>query len=324
MKSIFLSKLFLLIIILSASSYKSQKITVQGIARDTTKNRSFVMVVINDVLRKYKGDNYKNLLNNNYRVFTDKKGNYTIKAKPTDTLYFYSNRYFTQKYKVADIIKKKIKIQLEPEPCVPYVPCEQKQPSNFYIFVGEKISMNYEADPYYCKVVTLDGGATRSVYKIKEEVYGHYPKDTIEFKASDHYGRVMFGYYDTVLLFVGEYCGKLYQEKYQFFDLYKTKDGRWASPGDPYKFDKYQKEITIKALPIEFDPLVRINTIPPEDEYYSERFQKYEAPYYRFIGDKAVPLMGTYIEDLIKVKMTGALKDKNIDWSKIKNKQLSH
>ncbi len=33
---------------------------------------------------------------------------------------------------------------------------------------------------------------------------------------------------------------------------------------------------------------------------------------------KAVPLMGTYIKDLIKVKMGGALKNKNIDLDKIK------
>lgn len=156
-------------------------------------------------------------------------------------------------------------------------------------------------------------------YKIREEVYGHYPKDTIEFKSYSHLGRPMIEYYDTVLLFVGEYCGKLYQEKYQFFDLYKTKDGRWASPGDPYKFDNYSDYVdpkTIKAQSIDFDPLIRISTIPPDDD--DQRFQKYEAPYYRLIGDKAVPLMGTYIKDLIKVKMGGALKNKNIDLDKIK------
>ncbi|GAA5097707.1 hypothetical protein GCM10023210_33010 [Chryseobacterium ginsengisoli] len=294
------------------------------------------MIAVNDTLYKYSkmrsatkswsddGDTYQKLYKNkNYITHADKEGKYEIKAKLTDTLYFYSIKYFTQKYKVADIIKKKIKVQLEPEHCVPYVPCEQKQPSNLYIFVGEKISKRYEEDPYYCRVVTLDGGAMKYKYKIIDEVYGHYPSDTIEFKSYSHLGRPMIEYYDKVLLFVGEYCGKLYQEKYQFFDVYKTKDGRWASPGDPYKFDNYtdyKKDASINIQPIEFDPFVRINTKIPDDEEYPERLQTYEAPCYRFIGNIAVPLMGTYIEDLIKVKMNGALKDKNIDTSKIKIK----
>lgn len=315
MKSILL-KIFLFLLVFSMMFYKSQKVTVRGIAKDTTKNRNFVMVVINDTLMKHKGDGYSELLKNKYRVFADKQGYYQIKAKPTDTLYFYSDKYFTQKYKVADIIKNKIKVELKPEPCVPYIACEQKQPSNFYIFVGERISKKYEPDPYYCnRRRSLDDGGMKYTYKIKDNIYGDYPKDTIEFKSYSHLGRPMIEYYDTVLLFVGEYCGKLYQEKYQFFDLYKTKDGRWASPGDPYKFDKYQEDKTIKAQSIDFDPFIRISTIPPDDD---QRFQNYEAPYYRLIGDKAVPLMGTYIKDLIKVKMGGSLKNKNIDLDKIK------
>ncbi|WP_439480784.1 hypothetical protein [Chryseobacterium aquaticum] len=325
MKSILL-RIFLFLLVFSTIFYKSQKVTVRGIAKDTTKNSNTVLVVVNDTLRKESKrsfiirnwDGHERLRKNKDFVTTaDKNGNYQIKAKLTDTLYFYNyNKYYEQKYKVADIIKNKIKVELKPEPCVPYVACEQKQPSNFYIFVAEKISGEYEADPYYCKVKMLDGGGMKYTYKIKEEIYGDYPKDTIVFKSYSHLGRPMIEYYDTVLLFVGEYCGKLYQEKYQFFDLYKTKDGRWASPGDPYKFDKYQEDKTIKAQSIDFDPFIRISTIAPDDD--DQRFQKYEAPYYRLIGDKAVPLMGAYIKDLIKVKMGGSLKNKNIDLDKIK------
>lgn len=322
MKLIFSKSSLLFLIMLSISFYKSQKVTVNGIVKgDVQKDFISVTVAINDTIRKQQNRSSKNenwadyhkLVNSKkFHTFTDLAGKYQIKAKLNDTLYFYKDRYFAQKYKIADIIKKKIKIQLEPEPCVPYVRCEQKVPSNLYIFIGEKVSMNYEADPYYCNVYSLDDGGIKSVYKIKEKIYGDYPKDTIEFKAYDHYGRPMFGYYDTVLLFVSEYCGKLYQEKYQFFDLYKTKDGRWASPGDPYKFDESQEDKTIKPQLIDFDPLIRIETMPPEDEQYPERFQEYKAPYYRLIGNKAFPLMGTYVDDLIKVKLDGVFKERNI------------
>lgn len=324
MKSI-LIKIFLFLLVFSTIFYKSQKVTVRGIAKDSSKANSYVMVAVNDTIRKQSDvsfkakdwDSYHKLIDSKkYHRLTNEFGNYEIKAKLTDTLYFYKEKYYEQKYKVADIIKDKIKVELKPEPCVPYVACEQKQPSNFYIFVAEKISGEYEADPYYCKVKMLDGGGMKYTYKIKEEIYGDYPKDTIVFKSYSHLGRPMIEYFDTVLLFVGEYCGKLYQEKYQFFDLYKTKDGRWASLGDPYKFDKYQENKTIKAQSIDFDPFIRISTIPPDDD--DRRFQKYEAPYYRLIGDKAVPLMGTYIKDLIKVKLGGALENKNIDLDRIK------
>ncbi|GEN75630.1 hypothetical protein [Chryseobacterium hagamense] len=167
--------------------------------------------------------------------------------------------------------------------------------------------MDWEPDPYYCNVFSLDMGGFRFKYKIKEQIYGNYPTDTIEFKAYDHYGAPKFRLYDTVLLFVGEWCGKLYHEKYQFFDFYKTRDGRWASPGDPYKFHGYQKEKLVKAQAIEFEPSLRID-ISNSHSYSYKRPQKYEEPYYRILGDKAVPLMGTYIEDLIKVKMGGFFK----------------
>jgi hypothetical protein len=315
--------IFYLLMCFSICFLQAQKVTVRGIARDTTKNRNFVMVVVNDTLRKHRemqtktkswgDDSYLELTKNKaFKTIADKKGNYEIKAKLTDTLFFYSNKYFTQKYKVADIIKKKIKVQLEHEPCVPYVKCDQKGPSNYYIFVAEKVSMNWEDDPYYCNVVSLDMGGFRCVYKIKEQIYGNYPNETIEFKAFDHYGTPEFSEYDTVLLFVGEWCGKLYHEKYQFFDLYKTKDGRWASPGDPYRFDSYQKEKLVKAQAIEFDPFLRID-ISKADYYSYRKPKKYEEPYFRILGDKAVPLMGAYVEDLIKIKMKGALKERNIN-----------
>ena len=54
-------KIILLLLILLSVSYESQKITVRGIARDITKNRNFVMVVVNDTLRKHRNIDEKEL-----------------------------------------------------------------------------------------------------------------------------------------------------------------------------------------------------------------------------------------------------------------------
>lgn len=299
--------------------FQAQSVIVKGVARDTTKTRNFVHITVNDTLRKYRematkakirnGDAYLELTKNkDFVTRADSLGNYTIKAKLTDTLYFAKYKHYTQKYKVEDIIKNKIKVQLVPEPCVPYVACEEKIPSQFYIFIGEKIAMNFKEDPYYCNAMSLDMGGFECTYRIKEKVYGGYPKDTIEFKAYDHYGSPAFGKYKNVLLFVSEYCGKLYHEKYQFYDLFKTKDGRWASPGDPYKNDQFLKEKTIEAQKMEFgeDAWVDLSKMVKKEK------EKYALPYYKVVGDKAFPLMGNYVDDLVKAKANGVLKGRSI------------
>ncbi len=309
-------KIILFLCIIISTFYKSQKIIIRGIARDTTKDYRSVRIVVNDTLKKHmkllkemKGkrkkwrekNSYTKLLEN-IELYTnvDENGNYKIKAKLSDTLYFYSSRHFTQKYKVADIIKHTIKVELKPERCSYKVDCEQSKPTNYYIFVAKKISVHMQDDPYYCDIIPLSV-EYKSVYRIEQQIYGHYPKDTITFSTYDHYGSPRFSKYNTVLLFVKESCGKLYHESDQYFDVYKTKDGRWASPGDPYKFDKDSKKKSIKAQYIEFDNSLKIDTL--NNDPFRPNEQEYEPPYYKIKSRKAIPLMGTYVDDLVKLKM---------------------
>lgn len=312
-------KILLLILFFTHIICSSQTVKIEGLALDTVKRRHFVMINVNDTLRKFrdkasitkKWDGYKELTENkNFVVFTDSTGYFNIPAKLTDSLYFSSTRYFTQKYAVTDLIKRKeIKIQLEPEQCIPYVPCEQKKPSNFYIFIGEKINLEYQKEPYYCNTVMFDSGF-KSTYKIEKNIYNNYPKDTIVFTAFDHYGTPNFSKYKYALLFVSEYCGKLYHEKYQYFDLYKTKNGKWASPGNPYKYDNQIKEKNIVSKKIAFEKTVwfdvsKLSTVQTEREYPSE--------FYKIVDNKAFPIKGTYVEDLIKIKKNGVLKARKIE-----------
>lgn len=312
-------KIYLIFLLLIHIVCISQTVKIEGAALDTVKHRNYVMIIVNDTLKKFrdnaalskKWDAYKELTQNkNFVVNTDSVGNFSISAKLTDSLYFYANRYLTQKYAVSELLRRKeIKIQLEPEKCIPYVSCEQEKPSKYYIFIGKKIELEGQKQPYYCNTIIMDG-EFKATYKIEKNLYGNFPKDTIVFTAFDHYGIPKFGNYENVLLFVGEYCGKLYHEKYQYFDLYRTKNGKWASPGNPYKNDNYAKEKNIVPKKINFENTVyfdisKLSAKKIEDEYPAE--------YYKIIENRAIPIMGTYAEDLVEIKKNGVLKARKIE-----------
>jgi hypothetical protein len=277
---------------------------------------------VNDTLRKFsetlpsKEEDYSKFRkayfelykDTNHVVLTKTDGTFQIQAKKTDSLYFQSDRHIPQVYAVADLLQMKcIHIQLEPEKCIPYVRCNDSVPSKFYIFIGKKLNVTYEKEPYYCNVITMDS-RFKARYKIVQQVYGDFSKDTISFTVFDHYGRPAFSKYENVLLFVSEYCGELYHEKYQYFELYKTVDGRWASPGDPYRYDNYHRK-NIQAQCIEFADSVWFDVSRMHPLTIQREFP---APYYKIEGQKAIPLMGCYIEDLVRVKKEGVLKARKI------------
>lgn len=298
-----------------SNRYRSEQIrvvTVSGTAFDTTKGRNGVQVVLNDTLRKFREgktpnwDAYAQLIKDpNYVVWAGENGKFTMKGKLTDSIHFGSLRNIPKAYSIADLLKMKtITINLEPEVCIPYVFCNDSLPAKLYAVVAEKIRVTSVPEKYYCNVIPFNSEFTAE-YRVVENVYGHFPKDTIRFTAFTH-APLTFSNFKYVLLFVGEYCGKLYHEKYQYFDVYKTVNGKWASPGDPYRFDKMVTK-NIKPQPMEF-----VDTLWFDARTYGrgEIKQKFPDQYFRVEGNRATPLMGTYVEDLFTIKKEGTLKGK--------------
>lgn len=300
--------LFFVSFLISFTCYSQKYVEIRGIAKDTTKNRSFVQVAINDTLFKYLKtasnvkdfDHFENFVKNkNLVVNAGKTGVFTLQAKLTDSISFYSSRYYKQTYSVPDLLKMNpIEIKLVPIPCIPYNRCEEKKPTNYYVFIGEKIDVKSEAQPYYCNILSMDN-RYRANYKILENINGNYPQDKISFLAFDHYGTPQFSKYKNVMLFVIEACGKLVHRKYQFFDVYKAKNGKWATPGDPYKYDEFYKNKTVKAEKIEFDPNVFFDI---SGLTKTERNKIYPKKYYKIKGKKAIPIKGAYSENLLEIK----------------------
>lgn len=177
--------------------------------------------------------------------------------------------------------------------------------NSLFVFVGEKIEISrlpQKEDAF--DVVSL------AKYKIIEKIYGDYSKDIIEFEVFDHYGEPRFSKYRYVLLFVSAYKGKLYHEKYQYFDVYKTKDGKWASPypTDDYKHE-YNKNTSIKPVKIEFAEDVSDDVSKMKKATIKEW---YPAPYYQINQSKAKAIYGNYIPELFKLKRDGVLKAREL------------
>ncbi|TFF35023.1 hypothetical protein [Mucilaginibacter psychrotolerans] len=185
---------------------------------------------------------------------------------------------------------------------------------SLYVFVGEKIAVSRynpadeDPDTMNRKNKIYFDEAFHAKYRVIKNVFNKITSDTIYFDAFDHYGTPPFSKYRYVLLFVSKENGKFYHEKYQFYNVYQTKNGRWASPGDPYAFDQ-KGDTEVKAVPLDFKEPVTfdVSKISPEN---IKRY--YPAPYYKIEGGKAIALMGNYVEELFIVKKEGVLEARGI------------
>jgi hypothetical protein len=148
------------------------------------------------------------------------------------------------------------------------------------VFVGKRLSLT----PQTNTPPTAFDQKFEAHYRVEQLVFGRYDDPEITFTVYDHYGSPPFAQYDTALIFVFRHEGKLYHEKYQFFPVYPTADGRWAGCGDPYRLDPPVHRGKLKPVPINFKTDVR-------DE-------KTGKPCTR----------GNYVEDLLSVKTNGVLK----------------
>lgn len=113
--------------------------------------------------------------------------------------------------------------------------------NTLFAFVGEKVSIQEDTT-----VKNVFDNVYVAKYKIIQRVYGAYQFDTIAFKIFDHYGLPDFVHLKNVLLYVSKGESYYYLEKYQYNEVYRTKDGRWAG----YSYD-YLNQIdqTRKIIP---------------------------------------------------------------------------
>lgn len=292
----------------------AQKVKIEGFIKLPDKNGwSISCIILNDTINKLDKLGVKDVIirdkltaNKDVFNYTDNTGYFSINAKLGDTLFFKNDprRYYLEKYAVSDLIKKnKPIIELKLKPCITPKECNQEIPSKKYIFVGKKINISYADTSDYC-YMPMDSKYD-ATYKIEQEFGDHFPDSTITFTAYDHdfSHRFLFEDYNAnVLLFVEERCGELIHKRYKFYPVYKTKDGRWATPVETYRssYDKSEKKLYDNII---FDKSVSFDLPEQLSDEEMAQFIKNRFPekYYTIKDGKAYPIMGRYAEDLAKL-----------------------
>lgn len=165
---------------------------------------------------------------------------------------------------------------------------EIERNNTLFVFVGEKINVT--------PIPHKPDHGVKAKYRILQHIYGKYNKAVIEFEAYDHYGLPEFTKYKTVLLFVSQYEGKFYQEKYMFDPLAKTKDGRWAGPYSSEYGHPYNKHTTVKPQNVGFIEEISYPTKVTNDDG-EEFILSYPEPYFKTVGDKATAVYGIIFQN---------------------------
>jgi len=303
-------KLIILFLIVFNFTF-SQNVTIQGVAISSKKEGYRIEIIVNDTLNriiksgKTNYPDYEELYyDENFRTTTDKNQKFQINAKLSDSLFFKSYDHITKSFLVRDLLKmESIKIVLNPEPCIEYVECEEK-PQKLYVFIGEKINVDYSEEIKYCDIILSDTKYDAE-YKILKNLYGNFPRDTIKFVSYDHASRIRYDEFETVLLYVTEYCGDLIHVKYQYHDLYKTVDGKWASPLNTRNYRNIGSDSIIKPRKIEFKKPIEIEYNEEQIKRLKKKFPEY---YFEIKNGKVKILYGNYPEELFKLKKMTVLK----------------
>ncbi|TMP31077.1 hypothetical protein [Pseudoalteromonas rubra] len=179
-----------------------------------------------------------------------------------------------------------------------------KSESGIFAFVGEQVDF-YQFEPNVSDDVIHMDRAFIAKYKVLEKVHGEFNSDVISFEAYDHYGTPAFAKYKYVLLFVSEHDGKIYHEKYQYFDVYKTQAGGWAYCGAPFE---YEQAVNSKPLEnIKFSPVIEYSTVMYNEVYAKEAFPE---PTFEHANGKAICRQGVYVDELFRIKQEGILKNR--------------
>ncbi|MCA8829215.1 hypothetical protein [Hymenobacter pini] len=321
-----ISTIVLALVLLSGNS-RGQSVVLRGTA--TTVEGRTVQVVVNDTIRKLwravpdqsvvtarqkelaeqavqKTENIRAA--GRYVFSTDSVGNFQVEVQLRDSLLFSSYRHIPQTFAVQDLLRRSpVRIQLAPQPCQEYVPCQEKTPAHF-VFIGRKRQVTRAQEPYYCNRFSMDSKFTGH-YRVLTNVVGSLPDSMLKFTVYDHYGWPGFSRYETVLLFVSRYCGEYIHQKYTFYPLYKTLDGRWAAPVEINDLTHPMAKRAPKPRKIVFAAPVEIDVA----NFDADRIKElYPAPYYRIANGKAIAEYGNFVDELVAIQQQTVLKARGV------------
>jgi hypothetical protein len=147
-------------------------------------------------------------------------------------------------------------------------------------------------------------------YKILEKLCGHYKGDTIKFEIVNWIVDTSFKKNKHILVFLVKNKAEnedYWMRGYLYFDLFKTKDGEWASPypSEYYSDDVSLETTTIRPRKIAFVQEVSFDLDGMDKMEVTRRFPE---PYYKIQNNKALAVYGNYAGELLQLQKDGVLR----------------
>ena len=192
--------------------------------------------------------------------------------------------------------------------------------TKLFVFIGQKVEViNTPSE----KDEIINDAKFVATYKIIEKICGDFPGDTITFEVISTFIDSTFKGQNTTLFFllknVEENDGyQLWGDAY--YDVYKTKDGRWASP---LKTNDHPWSPSISLLPAIKRKLLLMSLpgktfpaeIPFEQEVWydisgmtrEEIHLTYPDKYYKIEGQKAIAVYGNDVPQLFNIQKGGMM-----------------
>ena len=176
---------------------------------------------------------------------------------------------------------------------------------NLIAFVGRRLRVQY-VEP---KGDVMFDAEYRVRAEVLEMVFGKFGEKQIEFSSYVHVGEPAFGKDEFGLVYVSKHDGRFVQQKYLFQPVHRTRDGRWASCGDPYAWIADVHRHGVEAEPIMFDPSL---TFDMQKGAREQGFPSFQAPFFRIDKNVAVCVMGNYPRELLRVMAEGYLRARGV------------
>jgi hypothetical protein len=172
-------------------------------------------------------------------------------------------------------------------------------------FIGERIAVKTLPDRE-----NVNEAKFLAEYKILEKLCGDYIGDTIKFEVVNWFVDSSFKKNSHILVFlVKDKAGNenYWMRGYLYFDLFKTKDGQWASPYPSEYYSEYTspETTTVRPRKIAFAQEVSFDLNGMNKMEIAHLFP---APFYKMQGNKAIAVYGNYVEELLQLQKDGVLR----------------
>jgi len=201
----------------------------------------------------------------------------------------------------------------------------QIEKDSLFVFTGKKISIkkvkDFEDRKMLIDTIVVNDSIIyietpnviqdykyKGKFKIIEKFKGKLTNTKIEFDLYNHYGKPKLSKSNTFLFFVIKINGEFQLLKYAHHRIYETDNGKFAVPYDKNEY-RNQNEPLLKIEPekISFKNVPEFRIYKDDSPDWLKR--TYPKPYYRIEKNKAIPIYGNYLEDYIKLRLNGTLKD---------------